>query len=525
MEEMMRDRRYVVVFDVGTGSGRCLIFDFQGRELAECHREWTPQTLPQYPGSRDFDTRASWLLLKECLRDALKCSGIRPEEIAGVTGTSMREGFVLYDLRGREIWGCPNTDARAGEEGRELIEQGVGEKVFQEGGDWFAIHAMPRLVWIRKKQPDIFHRARHLTMLGDWVVYKLTGEYTTTPSLGSSSGLFSLQKRSWSPRSVAVCDMDLSVFPPVYESGTLVGEVTSEAAAETGLLAGTPVYTSGGDTMLACLGVGTTDPYAYTVVGGSFWQTTMITPAPLIDPKIRLRTHCHILPGFWMTEGFGFLNGMAVRWFRDAFCQHEMAEAEKLGISAYEFLEREAATVPPGSHGIIATFSDIMNARTMKHATPSFLGFDIFSPETSGKKECYRSLLENAAYVAYGHALILEELTGQMCEEATFCGGASRGILWPQIVTDVTGARLRIPEVKEATALGAAMCVLKGLGVYGGFAETARTIVRWEREVEPNQERHQRYRELFTHWKSVYREVLELGNRGLLEYLWKAPGL
>ena len=515
----------VLVFDVGTGSGRCLIFDHEGRELAEAHREWTPRTIPQYPGSRDFDTAESWALLGECVREAIKKAGVEARDITGVTATSMREGFVLYDDEGKELWACPNTDARAGEEGRELIEQGVGEQVFQEGGDWFAIHAMPRLVWIRKKQPEIFKKARHLTMLGDWVVYRLTGEYTTTPSLGSSSGLFSLKDRTWSSKSIEICGLDRDVFPPVVESGTLVGEVSDTAARETGLCAGTPVYTSGGDTQLALLGVGTVEPYQYTIVGGSFWQTTMITPYPLIDPKIRLRTHSHVLPGFCMTEGFGFLHGLAVRWFRDAFCHEEKKEAERRGISSYTVLEELASSVPPGANGIVATFSDIMYAREIKHAAPSFLGFDIFSPETSGKKECFRALEENAAYVAYGHALILEELTGQSCEQATFCGGSSRGHLWPEIVSDVTGASLRIPEVKEATALGAAMCALAGSRIYEGLEETASSIVRWEREIEPDKENHKRYQDLFNNWHAVYREVLSISDRGLLDYLWKAPGV
>ena len=178
-------------------------------------------------------------------------------------------------------------------------------------------------------------------MLGDWILTKLSGEFVTDPSLGSSSGMFELAERDWSDRVLELCDLDRSVFPNVVESGTVIGSVTSKAAEETGLRSGTPVVTGGADTQLALLGLGVTDPGRFTIVGGSFWQHTLVLDEPLIDPLGRLRTLCHTVPDRWMIEGIGFYCGIVMRWFRDAFCELESAEAQREGNDVYDLLESQ----------------------------------------------------------------------------------------------------------------------------------------------------------------------------------------
>ena len=110
---------------------------------------------------------------------------------------------MLYDAAGTEIWACPNVDARAGAEAEALIAEGVAERQYHRGGDWTSIVAPPRLRWIQRHEPAIWSQARHLTMLGDWVTYRLSGEWSTDPSLGSSSNLFALAARTWSAESAA----------------------------------------------------------------------------------------------------------------------------------------------------------------------------------------------------------------------------------------------------------------------------------------------------------------------------------
>src|SRR5262249_17858270 len=200
------------------------------------------------------------------------------------------------------------------------------------------------------------------------------------------------------------------VCPAGVGGGDVVGTVTEGAAAETGLRAGTPVVAAGADTQLALLGIGVSQPGRFTVVGGSFWQHTVVLDEPLIDPEERLRTLCHALPGQWMMEGIGFYCGIVMRWFRDAFCALEVQEAARLGVDVYDLLEERAAALPPGAHGVFGIFSNLMQASRWVHASPGFVGFDIGHPERAGRAECFRAIEESAAYVSRGHRQVVEEV-------------------------------------------------------------------------------------------------------------------
>ena len=515
----------IMTLDVGTGSGRCIIFDLEGQQLASAQREWIPRSLPQYPGSQEFDTTEAWTLLCQCIREAMDRAGIAPSEIAGVTATSMREGMVLYDKAREAIWACPNVDARAVDEAAEMIAAGLAEPIYRVGGDWLNIISPPRFWWIKRHMPEVYERIAHMNMLSDWVLFELSGEIVTNPSIGSSSGLFDLAQRTWSEEIIELADLPTGIYPQVHESGTAIGEVTAKAAMDTGLAPGTPVITSGADTQLALVGVGAARPDSCVIVGGTFWQTAVVADRPVIDPNYRLRTLCHAVPGQWMTEGIGFYHGFAMRWFRDGFCQEEKSRASQKDTDAYYAMEKLAEAVPPGSNGVQAIFSDVMNSKRWKHAPPSLMGFDILAPEHSGKKECIRAIEENAAYVSLGHLHILQELTGSHPDEIIFCGGSSKGFLWPQIVADVLGRRLRIPKVRESTSLGAAICVGVALGFYSDIDDATHRLVRWERVISPDMEHHAAYQEHYRRWREVYARVVPIGDQGLLPSMWRAPGV
>lgn len=513
---------FLLAIDVGTGSCRAVLFAPDGSQVAIGQREYSHRELPGVPGSQNFDTDANWRLICECVREAL--AGASPEAIKAVSATSMREGMVLYDARGREIWACPNVDSRAGEEAAELVRSGVAQQIYEHAGDWVAITAPARFLWIARHEPDVFASIAHVGMLGDWVLTKLSGAFVTDASLGSSSGMFELAERDWSDRVLELCGLDRSVFPPVVESGTVVGSVTATAAAETGLREGTPVAVGGADTQLGLLGIGVTEPGTFTVVGGSFWQTTVILDTPTLDPRARLRTLCHCVPERWMIEGIGFYCGIVMRWFRDAFCELEKEQAARDGLDPYTVLERKAAQLPPGSNGVFGIFSNLMQASRWVHASPAFIGFDVGNPAQAGRRECFRAIEESAAYVARGHRAIVEEIIGLEVEEAVLTGGAAKGTLWPQIVADTLGLPVCVPEVKESTALGAAIYAGVGAGVFADAAEAARELARFERIFEPDPAAVAAYDDLYARWRELYRRSLELSESGLVRPLWRAAG-
>ncbi len=516
---------YIAAIDAGTGSGRCVIFDSEGTQNSISSREWSHPSIPEFPGSFIFDTQQNWKLICESTREAIQSAKIQPGDIRGISATSMREGMVLYDAKGKEIWACPNVDSRGTRETDQLIKKGFAKKIYRRAGDWLAITSPPRFLWIKRHQPDVYERMAHMTMISDWIAYKLSANFATDPSVGSSSNLFELSKRTWSEDIIDWLHLPREIFPEVMESGTVLGEVTPTAGNETGFASGTPVVVGGADTQLGLIGVGAVDPNRSTAIGGTFWQQTIVTGKPVIDPKIRLRTLCHAVPGQWMTEGIGFLCGLTMRWFRDGFCQHEKELAATQGVDPYYLLEKQAESVPPGSNGVVPIFSDIMNGKRWIHASPSFMQFDITQPQASGKKECFRAIEESAAYVAFGHQRIIESLTRRKAKEIVFCGGAAKGFLWPQIMADVFGVTVQVPVVKEATALGAAICAGVGAGLYDNVRDTAMKLVKWEKTFEPNPDNHRHYEKLYSQWRKVYENVLSMVEQRLLKSMWRAAGI
>jgi autoinducer 2 (AI-2) kinase len=520
----MRSRFYILVLDAGSGSGRSIIFDTDGNEVCAVRKEWTPKVLPQYPGSQVFDTQEAWQTLCACVRESLHRSSINPSQIVGVSATSMREGMVLYDSNRKEIWACPNVDARASDEVVEMLSEGIAEALYRTGGDWLSIISPPRFRWIRKYEPDVLDRVSCMSMISDWILFKLSGRIVTEPTVGSSSGLFDLTTRAWSDSSIKACGLPEGIYPPIVEPGTLIGEITEEAAEATGLKSATPVIAGGADTQLALLGTGNIRRGDWALVGGTFWQTAVIWDQPLVDPKFRPRTLCHVSPDCWMTEGIAFLVGQQARWFRDGFCNEEVRLASEQGIDSYYLMEKLAARVPPGSEGVLGLFSAVHNSKCWKHASPSFVNFDIYNPERSGKPECVRALWESAVYASYGHVQMLQELTGVAPKQIMFCGGAAKGFLWPQILADVVGVTVEVPVVKEATALGCAMCVGLGAGLFETLEEPVERWVKVEKQFQPNEQVHREYSRHYKRWQDVYTEFMKIVNLGLLTPMWKAPG-
>ncbi len=512
--------RYLLAIDAGTGSARAVLFTSDGAQVSVGQREWTHREPAGVPGGQDFDVDGGWAAIAACVRDALGAAGISGASVAGVSATSMREGMVLFDRAGREIFAVPNVDSRAAAEAEELIREGAAAKIYAEAGDWVSITTPARLRWLARHQPSVLAAAGSLGMLSDWIVYKLTGAHVTEPSCGSSSGMFSLAQRRWSSWIPALAGLDPAVLPPVVDPGTVVGTVSAAAAAATGLAAGTPVAAGGADTQLGLLGAGVSRG-EYTVVAGTFWQSTVLLDSPLIDPEARLRTLCHAVPGEWMLEGIGFYSGMAMRWFRDAFCDGEVSLALDRGADPYELMEALAWSSPLG--GVVAILSDVMNAKHWVHASPSFLGFDLgVASAAGGRGACVRAIEEAAAYVARGHRDIIASLTGLSFEDVVFTGGAAKGRLWPQIMADVLGVPVHIPAVTESSALGAAICAGVGAGVYSGPSDL--DVRRRVRTFEPDRAAAAAYDERYAAWREIYRRMLDITQDGLLRPLWRAAG-
>ena len=518
--------RYLLAIDAGTGSVRAVLFDFDGNQIGVAQREWEHKTDPRFPGSMDFDWVHNWDLASTCVREVLADTGVDPKDIAAISTTCMREGILLYDEDGNEIWACANVDSRANDEVANLVQQDptLERELYKKSGEAYAIGDIPRILWVKNKLPEVYEKTRTVGMFNDWLIYKLTGVLAIEPSNASTTGLLNLKTRDWDPEIARVTGIKEDIFPEMYECGTKVACVNEKGSKDTGLAVGTPVVVGGGDCQLGSIGVGIVRSGQGVVFGGSFWQYEFTTDNGETDPNCRIRVNCHALPNLWQYEALAFNPGLVMRWYRDAFCDKEKELAAANGGDPYDYMNEEAAKIPAGSYGMICAFSDVMNFMSWKHASPTFTNFDI-NPDKFNKYTFYRAILENTALVTYGHLKLVEEATGHMPEEIIFAGGASKSPLWCQILADVLGLPVKVPVVREATALGAAMLAGIGIGVYKDAEEAASRCVKFDKTYIPNDDNHRLYRDMYPIWEEVYKAQLELSDRKLTRNMWIAPGL
>ena len=379
---------------------------------------------------------------------------------------------------------------------KEIHDDRFESEVYGVSGQTLALSAMPRLLWLAHHRPDIYRSAATITMISDWLAAKLSGELAVDPSNAGTTGMLDLFSRDWRPALLDMAGLRADILSPVKETGTVLGAVTDAAAAQSGLRAGTPVVMGGGDVQLGCLGLGVVRAGQTAVLGGTFWQQVVNLPEVRTDPEMNIRVNPHVIPGMAQAESISFFTGLTMRWFR----------------------------VPAGSHGVMPIFSDAMHFKQWYHAAPSFINLSI-DPEKCNKATLFRALEENAAIVSACNLAQISQFSGVQFDSLVFAGGGSKGALWSQILSDVTGLPVRVPEVREATALGCAIAAGAGTGLYSDMAATGEKLVSWHREFTPNPAHRELYQEMMAKWQSVYAEQLGLVDSGLTTSMWQAPGL
>ena len=142
----------------------------------------------------------------------------------------MREAIVLYDEDGNEIWACANVDARSNDEVAQLVSSNpeLEKEIYRISGQTYALGALPRILWVKNKLPEIYARLSRISMINDWIAYRLTGILATEPSNGSTTGIFDLNSRTWDTSIPEKLGLKTDIFPPVVECGSRIGSVSAK---------------------------------------------------------------------------------------------------------------------------------------------------------------------------------------------------------------------------------------------------------------------------------------------------------
>jgi xylulokinase len=451
----------LVGVDVGTTGVKAVALSRDGEVLAVAEEEY-PLSLPQ-PGWAEQDPEDWWRATER----ALASLGVDRASI-GLTG--QMHGLVLLDaadtvLRPAILWNDQRTSAEC-----EEIEAAVGRERLLEltGNRALTGFTAPKLLWVRKHEPDVWARARHVLLPKDYVRLRLTGERVIDAAEASGTLLFDVAGRRWSEEVCDALDVPLDWLPPVRESSEVGGA---------------------GDQQAGAVGVGAVRPGVLSVALG----TSGVVFAPLEryrpEPKGRLHVFCHALPATWEAMGVMLSAAGSLRWLRDV-----------LG-GDYVRLTAEAGEWGPGVEGL--TFLPYLQGERTPHADPFARGAFVGLSLSHDRGALVRAVLEGVAYGLRDSLELLRGL-GVQPETARASGGGARSDLWLRIVASVLGVPIERTAVEEGAAYGAALLGAVAAGEFADVDEAVRVCVRVRDTVEPDPEWQAAYEERYPRFRELY---------------------
>ena len=495
---------HVLGIDVGTGGTRALIIDGTGRVVSSATEEHEPFASPKI-GWAEQHPEDWWRASGVAVRQALSQSGLRAEDIACVGFSGQMHGAVMLGehddvVRPALIWCDVRTEPQCQEINNKLGAARVIELTCNPALPNFTL---TKFLWVREHEPENWQRVRSVMLPKDYVRFRLTGERAIDMADASGTLMLDVVRRRWSSEMLRATEIDERLLPKLYESPDVCGQISAEGAATTGLKAGTPVVAGAGDQAAGATGMGIVTAGAVSATIGTSGVVFAATDRPALDPKGRLHTFCHAVPGRWHVMGVTQAAGLSLRWFRDQF-----GAGPKDGRDPYEHLTDDAAKAPPGSDGLLWT-PYLMGERTPHldgKARAALVG--LTASHTRG--HVIRAILEGVAFSLRDTFTIFEEMKVPV-KQIRLGGGGARSPLWRQIQADVYRHDVEIVEAEEGAAYGAAILAGVGAKMWPSVDQACDSIVRVRERVK-NQPQvaaamnasYKAYRRVYPATKAIY---------------------
>jgi xylulokinase len=472
---------YFLGIDVGTGGTRALIIDAEGRVVASATEGHEAFASPQI-GWAEQDPGDWWRACGIAVRKALALSRLRADQIACVGLSGQMHGAVLLDEQDRVvrpalIW----CDVRTEKQGRDLTAQIGADRLIQLAcNPALANFTITKCMWVRENEPENWRRVRSLLLPKDYVRLQLTGERATDVADASGTLLLDVAHRRWSREILGLVQMDESLLPSLYEAPEVCGQVSAAGAAATGLRSGTPVVAGAGDQAAGAIGMGVVSPGAVSATIGTSGVVLAATDGPALDPKGRLHTFCHAVPGRWIVMGVTQAAGLSLSWFRDQLTCRSNGCGE-----SYEALTAEAANAPPGCGGLL--WAPYMMGERTPHIDPTARAMLVGLTASHTRAHVIRAILEGVAFSLRDTFTIFQEIAVPVAE-IRLGGGGARSALWRQIQADVYGQRVQTVEAEEGAAYGAAILAGVGAKAWPSVDAACNSVVRVAGSVNANPE-------------------------------------
>ena len=501
---------YLMGIDVGTTGTRAVVVQPDGQVVAAATADHAPMRMPR-PGWAEQDPEDWWQAAIRAVRAALEQAGTPGAEIDAVGLSGQMHGVALLDrsqavLRPALLW----CDQRSQEQGEWITARvGAARLIRLVSNPALTGFSAPKLLWVRDHEPGLYERVAHFLLPKDYVRFRLTGEFATDVSDASGTLLFDVTNRRWSTEVLEALEIDRKLLPRAFESPEITGQIRTEVALLTGLRAGTPVVAGAGDQAASAVGNGIVRKGLTSATLGSSGVIFGYTDSPLLDPRGRVHTFCHAVPGKWHVMGVTQGAGISLRWFREQCGESETWVARQIGVDSYDLLVQEAEKAPPGSDGLV--FLPYLMGERTPYLDPQARGMWFGLTASHTRAHLVRSILEGVAFSLRDSLEIFGEL-GITVQEIRSSGGGSRSALWRQIQADVYQKDLVTLAQSEGSAFGAALLAGVAAKAYHSVEESARMAIRIRDSVHPAPGHADIYNRVYDVYRRLYPAVRELAH-------------
>jgi len=485
-------KRLFLGIDVSTTGAKALLIDESGKLAASATTPLTLQT-PR-PLWSEQDPHEWWTGTAASIRKALAEAHAKGDEVGAVGLTGQMHGLVLLDAKGEVLrpailWNDQRTAAECAE-----IEARVGRsQLIQEVGNVALTgFTAPKIIWVRKHEPQVYAKAKRILLPKDYVRLRLTGEAAMDKADGSGTILFELKARAWSKRVLEALEIPAEWLPPTFEGPETTGKVTREAAAATGLCAGTPVMAGGGDQAAGAVGAGAVRPGVVSLTLGTSGVVFATTDAPLVEPEGRLHAFCHAVPGKWHFMGVTLSAAGSLQWYHDTLTPKE----------SFAEIVAEAERAPAGSEGLL--FLPYLSGERTPYPDPLARGSFVGLTLRHARAHLTRAVLEGVAFSMKDCFGLLQAAGLGSVKEVRIAGGGARGALWRRIVASALGLPMLTVNSTEGAAYGAALLGGVGAGAWSSVEAACDATIAVTGRDEPVAEWAKAYEALYPRYRELY---------------------
>ncbi len=480
--------RYFIGLDVSTTASKALAIDENG-QVRSIHSRPHPLSSPRplwSEQSPDDWLNASFAAIRAVVEELSSLSAGAGMSIEAVGLTGQMHGLTALDSEGNPVrpamlW----NDQRSAVQCQTLTEQIGAERLYQViGSRLLPGFTIPKLIWIRENEPEVYARIASFLLPKDYIRYKLSGTRATDVADGSGIGLMDVGQRDWSDELLAAWNIPRAWLPTLHESTAICAYVNAEGAAATGLRQGTPIVGGAGDQPAQAVGSGIVAPGQASATVGTSGVVFAAADRYAPEPNGRLHTFCHALPGGWFSMGVMLSAAGSLRWFHDTFAPQ----------SSYEELSEQAAQSAIGASGLL--FAPYLSGERHPHPDPLARGAFVGLTARHTLAHCVRAILEGVAFGMRDNFELLKA-QGIQPQSAAISGGAANSPVWRQIMADVLGLPLYTVNTTEGAAFGAAILGAVGAGAFSDVTTACTKLVQTADRITPSAEGVIAYNKLY----------------------------